>query len=105
MRIAFDARPFEPGRTGVGRYLEGLFGRWTALFPEDRLVALSPRPVHLPENLEGQVTVPYAATGLPGTLWLQTAAPWQAANAGADLFFGTLGIVPLLGGVPAVATV
>jgi glycosyltransferase involved in cell wall biosynthesis len=105
MRIAFDARPFEPGRTGVGRYLEGLFGQWTVLFPEDRLVALSSRPVHLPGNLEGRVTVPFSPTGLPGTLWLQTAAPWQAANAGADLFFGTLGIIPLLGGVPAVATI
>ncbi len=105
MRIAFDARPFEPGRTGVGRYLEGLFGQWTVLFPEDRLVALSPRPVHLPGNLEGRVDVPFSPMGLPGTLWLQTVAPRQAANAGADLFFGTLGIVPLLGGVPAVATI
>jgi glycosyltransferase involved in cell wall biosynthesis len=105
MKIAFDARPFEPGRTGVGRYLEGLFGQWTALFPEDRLIALSPRPVALPGNLEGRAEVPFAPMPLPGTVWLQTAAPRQASRAGADLFFGTLGIVPLLGRVPAVATV
>ena len=105
MRIAFDARPFEPGRTGVGRYLEGLLGQWTHLFPEDGLVALSPRPVELPGNLEGKVEVPFRPMNLPGTLWLQTAAPVQAARAGADLFFGTLGIVPLLSRVPAVATV
>ncbi len=105
MRVGFDARPFEPGRTGVGRYLEGLLGQWTELFPGDRLVALSPRPVDLPGNLEGKVEVPYRPSGLPGTFWLQTAAPFQAARVGADLFFGTLGIVPLVGSVPAVATV
>ena len=105
MRIAFDARPFEPGRTGVGRYLEGLLGQWTAHFPGDRLSALSPRPVVLPGNLVGKMEVPFSPTGLPGTLWLQTAAPRQAERVGADLFFGTLGIVPLLGRLPSVATV
>jgi glycosyltransferase involved in cell wall biosynthesis len=105
MRIAFDARPFEPGRTGVGRYLEGLLGQWTELFPKDRLLALSPRPVDLPGNLEGKVEVPFPPKGLAGTFWLQTAAPFQAARANADLFFGTLGIVPLLSRLPSVATV
>ena len=105
MRIAFDARPFEPGRTGVGRYLEGLLGQWTEIFRQDSFVALSPRPVDLPGNLEGKVEVPFPPVGLPGTLWLQTVAPVRAARAGADLFFGTLGVVPLLSTMPAVATV
>jgi glycosyltransferase involved in cell wall biosynthesis len=45
------------------------------------------------------------SASLPGTLWLQTAAGPAARRAGADAFFGCLGIVPLAGGPPSVATV
>ena len=111
MRIAFDARPFERERTGVGRHLEGLIGAWTLVFPGDRFLALSPRPVLVPPGLEGTVEVPYSPSGLPGTLWLQTLAPRLARRAGADLFHGSLGIVGVVGAahgsrsIPSVATI
>lgn len=104
MRIAVDARPLEQRPTGVGRYLEGLLTAWLDARAGDSFVLLSPRRVFLPSSLEGRVEVgPPAA--LPGTLWLQTAAGRAATRAGADAFFGALGIVPLAGGPPSVATV
>ncbi len=104
MRIAVDARPFEERPTGVGRYLEGLLSAWLARDPADTFVLLSPRPVFLPPSLAGRVErAPSLA--LPGTLWLQTAAAGAARRAGADAFFGTLGIVPLATTLPRVATV
>lgn len=105
VRIALDARALEAERTGVGRYLEGLLGAWLDLFPEDAFVCLSPREVVVPAALEGRLEVVRGGRGLPGTVWLQTAAPLAAASAGADVFFGPLGILPLLARLPAVVTV
>jgi glycosyltransferase involved in cell wall biosynthesis len=104
MRIAVDARPLEERPTGVGRYLEGLLTAWLAQRAEDSFVLLSPRPVFVPPSLEGRVSLA-PSPALPGTLWLQTAAGLAARRAGADAFFGCLGIVPLAGGPPSVATV
>ena len=104
MRTAVDARPLEERPTGVGRYLEGLLTAWLAARPDDSFVLLSPRPVFVPAALAGRVSLA-PSPALPGTLWLQTAAGPAAVRAGADLFFGSLGIVPLLGGPPSVATV
>ena len=104
MRIAVDARPLEERPTGVGRYLEGLLTAWLADRPGDGFVLLSPRAVFVPSSLAGRVAVVPSAN-LPGTLWLQTAAGPAARRAGADAFFGCLGIVPLAGGPPSVATV
>ncbi|HVO50480.1 MAG TPA: glycosyltransferase family 1 protein [Thermoanaerobaculia bacterium] len=104
MRIAVDARPLEERPTGVGRYLEGLLTAWLRERADDSFVLLSPRPVFLPPSLEGRVAVA-PSLALPGTVWLQTAAGPAARRAGADAFFGCLGIVPLAGGPPAVATV
>jgi glycosyltransferase involved in cell wall biosynthesis len=104
MRIAVDARPLEERPTGVGRYLEGLLTAWLAERPDDEFILLSPRPVHVPPPLAGRVRVP-APVRLPGTLWLQTAAGPAARRERADAFFGCLGIVPLAGGPPSVATV
>ncbi len=104
MRIAVDARPLEERPTGVGRYLEGLLTAWLGERPGDAFVLLSPRPVVVPPSLEGRVEV-VPSRALPGTVWLQTAAGRAATRAGADAFFGCLGIVPLAGGPPSVATV
>lgn len=106
MRIAVDARSLSGERTGVGRTLEGLYGAFTRLFPSDSVLLLSPRPVSLPEALAGRVEVRLPARPrLPGTLWLQSVAPFEALRAGADLFHGPLGILPLAGPLPGVATV
>ncbi len=104
MRIAVDARPLEERPTGVGRYLEGLLTAWLGERADDAFVLLSPRRVVVPPCLEGRVAVA-PSLALPGTLWLQTAAGPAARRAGADAFFGCLGIVPLAGGPPSVATV
>jgi glycosyltransferase involved in cell wall biosynthesis len=104
MRIAVDARPLSDQPSGVGRYLEGLLTAWRGLFPGDAFVLLSPRRVRVPEGLKDGVEVrPSPRT--PGTLWLQTLAGRAAARAGADLFFGPLGVLPLAGPLPGVATV
>ena len=106
MRIAVDARSLSGERTGVGRTLEGLYGAWTRLFPGDSVVLLSPRPVSLPPALEGRVEVRSPARPrLPGTLWLQAVATVEALRAGADLFHGPLGVLPLASPLPGVATV
>jgi glycosyltransferase involved in cell wall biosynthesis len=104
MRIAVDARPLEKRPTGVGRYLEGLLTAWLGERADDSFVLVSPRPVFTPPSLEGRVEVA-PSRALPGTVWLQTAAGPAATRAGADAFFGCLGIVPLAGGPPSVATV
>jgi alpha-1,3-rhamnosyl/mannosyltransferase len=106
MRIAVDARSLCGERTGVGRTLEGLYGAFTRLFPGDSVVLLSPRPIALPAGLEGQVEVrPPGRPRLPGTIWLQTGAAIEAVRAGADLFHGPLGILPLASPLPGVATI
>ena len=106
MRIAVDARTLCGERTGVGRTLEGLYGAFTRLFPEDSVVLLSPRPVDLPAALEGRVEVrPPGRLRLPGTVWLQTVAAAEAVREGADLFHGPLGILPLASPLPGVATI
>ncbi len=105
MRIAVDARPLEAQRTGVGRYLEGILEAWKRLYPSDRFVLVSCRPVFLPPALDGWAEVDPERSRLPGTLWLQARAPGRAARLRADLFFGPLGVLPLAGRLPGVATV
>jgi len=104
MRLAVDARPLEERPTGVGRYLEGLLSAWLDLEPLDSFVLLSPRKIHVPKRLAGRVETP-ASPALPGTVWLQTAAARAAGRARAEIFFGSLGILPLLSPLPGVATV
>ena len=98
MRIAVDARPFEERPTGAGRVLEGLLGAWRRLFPEDSFVLLSPRRACLRPPLDGDAAVTRgSASGLPGTLWLQVRAAAEARRAGAELFLGSLAVVPAAG--------
>src|SRR5271169_6148130 len=104
MRLAVDARPFEERPTGVGRYLEGLLSAWLDLEPADSFVLLSPRRMHVPARLTGRVET-VKSPAIPGTVWLQTAAARATRRSGADVFFGTLGILPLLSALPGVATV
>ncbi len=104
MRLAVDARPLQERPTGVGRYLEGLLSAWLDREPADSFILLSPRSVHVPARLAGRVETA-ASPPLPGTVWLQTAATRTARRAGADAFFGSLGILPLLSSLPGVATV
>jgi glycosyltransferase involved in cell wall biosynthesis len=106
MRVAVDARPFEERLTGAGRVLEGLLPAWRRSFPEDRFVLVSPRPVFLPSALAGDPGIDVRiGPAVPGTLWLQTLAAGISRRAGADLFLGSLSIVPVLSSFPSVALV
>jgi glycosyltransferase involved in cell wall biosynthesis len=105
MRVAVDARALGAHPTGVGRYLEGLLSAWLDARPADAFVLLSSRPIRLPETLKGRVETRTTAGRVPGTLWLQTLAPFLAARSGADVFFGPLGILPLRSPLPSVVTV
>jgi glycosyltransferase involved in cell wall biosynthesis len=104
MRLAVDARPLEERPTGVGRYLEGLLSAWLDQTPSDSFVLLSPRKIHVPSRLSARVETADLLP-LPGTVWLQTAAARAARRAGADAFFGSLGILPLFSSLPGVAIV
>jgi glycosyltransferase involved in cell wall biosynthesis len=106
MRVAVDARPFEERPTGAGRVLEGLLAGWRRSFPFDSFVLLSPRPVVLPLALSGDAALSVRSSPpLPGTLWLQTLAALEARRAGADLFLGSLAIIPVLAAFPSVSIV
>lgn len=100
-----DARPLGREPTGVGRYLEALLTSWLELFPEDAFLLVSPRPIALPASLKARVETKAGPTRVPGTVWLQTLAPFLAERGGAGLFFGPLGILPLRMKLPGVATV
>ena len=105
MRVAVDARALVGELTGVGRYLEGLISAWLDDHPSDSFVLLSPRAITLSPVLQGRVETTSSSPSLPGTLWLQSLASGLARQAGADLFFGPLSIVPLASRLPSVATV
>ncbi len=106
MRVAVDARPFEERLTGAGRVLEGLLPAWQRSFPLDRFLLVSPRPVVLPDAITKGLAFDVAlGPALPGTLWLQTLAAGISRRAGADLFLGSLSIVPALSTFPSVALV
>ena len=105
MRTAVDARALGTHPTGVGRYLEGLLSAWLDEEPEDSFVLLSPRAIRVPEALKGRVEAKTTAGRVPGTVWLQSLAPFLAARTGCDVFFGPLGILPLRSTLPTVVTV
>ncbi len=103
MRIACDARPLLGLRTGVGVWLAGLL-RCLAAESHTLLLCL-PRPARLPEEAwSGQVEIVAPAMPMPGTLWLMTVAGPSLAGR-ADVYIGTLGILPRRLLVPAVDVV
>ena len=104
MRIAFDARPLLGQRTGVGVWLEGLV-RGLAADPSLHFLACLPRRAGIGlDGLEERIEMVVPPAPLPGTLWLHTlAAPLVAGRA--DLYVGTLGILPRRLSLPAVLVV
>ncbi len=105
MRIAFDARPLLGPRTGVGVWLEGLLRALAAAEPWEFVLAL-PRaagPLGI-EDLGARVSRIASRVRLPGTVWLHTVAG-PAMTGRADVFVGTLGVLPRRLAVPAVLVV
>jgi glycosyltransferase involved in cell wall biosynthesis len=105
MRIACDARPLLGPRTGVGVWLEGLL-RGLLATTDDHFVLALPRQVTEPLAGVGRdrVSVLAPPVSLPGTLWLHTLAG-PAVTGRADVYLGTLGILPRRLAVPAVVVV
>jgi glycosyltransferase involved in cell wall biosynthesis len=105
MRIACDARPLLGPRTGVGVWLEGLLRALAELTSWEFLLAL-PRPVA--DIGLGDVacrsTVLAPAVRMPGTLWLTTLAG-PSLTGRAEVFLGTLGVLPRRLTLPSVLVV
>jgi glycosyltransferase involved in cell wall biosynthesis len=104
MRIAFDARPLLGPRTGVGVWLELLLRELA--HTDWRLALCLPR--REPElglgELATRCEIVAPAHALPGTLWLHTlAGPALAGRA--DVYVGTLGILPRRLSCPAALVV
>lgn len=105
MRIGFDARPLLGPRTGVGVWLEGLLGALAAVTNWD-FVGFLPRrgALHLKAGPANRLEVSWPPVPLPGTLWLHTLAARQVVGR-ADVYLGTLAILPRRLTIPSVAVV
>lgn len=105
MRIACDGRPLLGQRTGVGVWLSGLL-RVLAADEANRILLCLPRPageLGLGE-LAGRVEILTPPLPMLGTLWLTTVAGPALAGK-ADLYLGSLGILPRRLPLPAVNVV
>lgn len=94
MRIACDARPLLGQRTGVSVWLEGLVRGLLDATGWDFVLCLPRRAASVGlDDLALHTRIQAPPLPLPGTLWLHTlAAPLAAGEA--DVFLGTLGVLP-----------
>lgn len=106
MNIACDARSLVGFHTGVSTWV----GQVMAGLARDhgRTVTLAAsRPLDLPVELRlaNVHVLPPPWLAIPGTLWLQTLLPAGLRHSGADVFVGSLAVLPRRCPVPAVAMV
>ena len=80
--------------------MAALFFRRTGSFSSRRARSFLPAALAGDSGFDVKV-----GPGLPGTLWLQTLAAGIARRAGAELFLGSLSIVPTLSTLPSVALI
>lgn len=106
MNIACDARALIGPRTGVGEWTVRVMSGLAEGFGHHIQLAAS-KPLHRDDELNrgGITTMPVPRVPWPGTLWLQTTLPRLVSRIGADVFVGSLAIVPRGLSVPAVAMV
>ncbi|MEW6336886.1 MAG: glycosyltransferase family 4 protein [Acidobacteriota bacterium] len=105
MRIACDARPLLGQRTGVSVWLEGLVRGLAAATDWDFVLCL-PRPISGVgvDDLAGRAQTSSPPVRMPGTLWLHTLAS-PLVNDDADVYLGTLGVLPRRLRMPAALVV
>lgn len=105
MNIACDARALVGPSTGVGTWTTNVAGGLAER--GHQLLLASPRPVDLPPRLDrdGVAMLPRPRMPWPGTVWLHTVLRQQLIASEADVFVGSLAIVPRRGPVPSVAVV
>jgi glycosyltransferase involved in cell wall biosynthesis len=99
LRIAVDARPLAFPGTGNGTYLHRMLRALARLRPDDTWILLSHRGVHgayadLLSSPRFELAIDSGPLAKLGPLWLHLRAPRLARERRADLFWGTLGILP-----------
>jgi len=105
MRIGVDARELTGRPTGVGRYLAGLLGEWSALESARRhdFVLYAAQPLTV--ELDTRRFVPRIVEGGGGTWWEQVRLPPAAHSDHLDVWFAPGYTAPLLLNIPIVVTV
>ncbi len=106
MNIACDARALVGRHTGVGTWttqvMAGLAGQAST-----GILLCASKPVDLPEELNRPNirTAPTPRLPIPGTVWLQLSLPRLLGRSNAEVFIGSLAIVPLRSPAPTIAMV
>jgi len=106
MNIACDARALVGPRTGVGTWTERVMGGLSRHGVGTVHLAAS-KPIQLGEDEQHPdlKIVPAPRRASVGPVWLNTTVPRQLRAMGADVWIGSLAILPLRCPVPAVAMV
>ena len=104
MRVAIDARELRGRPTGVGRYLAGLLGAWSANDAARRhhWTLVAPTPLKTATNWLASVTI---APGSGGTFWEQVTLPRALGAARPDVVFAPGYTAPLTVAAPLVLTI
>ncbi len=106
MNIACDARALVGPHTGVGTWTTQVMAGLAA-DASTRIFLGASKPIDLPEalHLPNVSVLPRQRLPLPGSLWLHLALPAALHRAQADVFIGSLAMVPRRSAVPAIAMV
>lgn len=106
MNIACDARALVGPRTGVGTWTTHVMSG-LAEEPSTRILLAASKPLELPPALQvpNVGTLPRPRLPLPGSLWLHLALPAILQQVQANVFIGSLAILPRRSPVPGIAMV
>ena len=112
MIIAYDAKRLFLNHTGLGNYSRTVVGGLMSSFPDNHYLLLTPRssrePMTEPFLQSPLCTTCVAPRRLPGSLWRTCLEGRDAQGAGAELFHGLSGEIPVdlkRRGIPAVVTI
>jgi glycosyltransferase involved in cell wall biosynthesis len=103
LHIGIDARELSGKPTGVGRYLAGLLGAWSAEGFLHRVSLFSPIPIASADVTRFENVVVPAENG--GTWWEQMRLPEAARRAGVDVWFSPGYTAPLRLRAPLVVAI
>lgn len=106
MNIACDARALVGPHTGVGTWTTQVMAG-LASDVSTRILLGASKPLNLPESLNqpNVQILPRPHLRLPGSLWLHMVLPATLRQAKADVFIGSLAMVPRRSRVPGIAMV
>ncbi|MCK5377790.1 MAG: glycosyltransferase family 4 protein [Acidobacteria bacterium] len=106
MNIACDARALVGSHTGVGTWTTQVMAG-LASDPSTHILLGASKTLDLPEalHLPNVSVLPRQRFPLPGSLWLHLALPTALQRGRADVFIGSLAILPRRSAVPGIAMV